>query len=79
MQLETERFSDLYPSEVFLTFEATKVGCRHGEARVVEEATDVLDRLAGVSAELGSRSTKEGGAVCASTTDERSKLSSLRR
>src|ERR1700674_459363 len=52
---QPDGLSNLVPSSVFLSLQATQVRGRHRERAVVEEPTDVLDALAGITPQLGGR------------------------
>ena len=57
--LETDQLRDSGPTLVFLPFKATQVRRGHGEAAVVEELRDLLDRLSCVPSELRSAVAEE--------------------
>jgi len=56
---DPDRFSHLAPDSILLALVTAQADPGHREARVVEKRADLLDRLAGVSAELGRRMAED--------------------
>jgi hypothetical protein len=58
-RLESDRKRNVWPGGVCFTFETPEVHAGHGQARMVKEARDRLDRRPGVPAELRGTMAKD--------------------